>query len=98
MKDQQKRLVLKVYKKSPPFVVIVGEESVYETNCPYYCSKQQHLSVETQPRKINTYLLSIILPVEGKNNNIFYVNSSAAGLMLIKYATDMITLFSGLTL
>lgn len=94
MKDQQKRLVF--YKKSPPFVVIVGEESVYETNCPYYCSKQQHLSVETQPRKINTYLLSIILPVEGKN--IFYVNSSAASLMLIKYATDMITLFSGLTL
>lgn len=50
----------------PPLIVIVGEESIDETNCPYYCSKQQHLSVETQPCKINTYLLPIILPVEGK--------------------------------
>lgn len=54
-------------KKSPPLVVIVGEESVDETNCPDYCSKQQHLSVEAKPSKINTYLLPIILPVEGKN-------------------------------
>lgn len=50
----------------PPLIVFVGEESIDETNCPHYSSKQQHLRVETQPRKINTYLLSIILPVEGK--------------------------------
>lgn len=71
-------------KKSPPLVVIIGEESVDKTNGPDYCSKQQHLSVETQPSKINTYLLPIILPGERKDN-IFVGNSSVEILMLSNY-------------
>lgn len=51
-------------KNSPPFIVIVCQESINETNCPNYSSEEQHLSVETQPCKINTYLFSIIFPVE----------------------------------
>lgn len=48
----------------PPLVVIIGEESIDETNGSNYGSKQEHLCVESQPCEINPNLLSIIFPVE----------------------------------
>lgn len=51
-------------EKSPPLVVIVREEAVDEAKTADYGSKEQHLGVETQPRKINTDLLPVVLPVE----------------------------------
>lgn len=50
----------------PPLVVVIGEESINETNGSNYRSKQEHLCVESQPCEINPNLLSIIFPIEEK--------------------------------
>lgn len=49
---------------SPPLVVAVGQEAVDEANGPHDGGEQQHLCVETEPRKVDPDLLSIVLPVE----------------------------------
>lgn len=52
--------------KSPPLVVVIGEEAVDEAQASHYGSKEQHLGVETQPGEINPDLLAIVLPVRRK--------------------------------
>lgn len=50
----------------PPLVVVIGEESIDETNGSNHGSKKEHLCVESQPCEINPNLLSIIFPIEEK--------------------------------
>lgn len=56
----------------PPLIVTVGEEPVSETNRSNDCSKQQHLSVETKPSKINANLLAIIFSLTENKRSISY--------------------------
>ena len=54
---------------SPPDVVIEGEQSIEKADQADYRSEEQHLSVETQPGKVDPNLLPVILPVMGNTTN-----------------------------
>ena len=50
----------------PPLVLLVGQQAVQEADEPHHRSKEQHLCVEAQPGKVDPDLLSIILPVNSR--------------------------------
>lgn len=95
-KQKQANKQTDVFKNSPPLVVVISKESVKKTECSNYCSKQQHLSIKTQPSKINANLFSVIFPVEEKYSKIVVMNP-VAGLIWSKYATANSTCLWGLT-
>lgn len=58
-------------ERVPPTAVILVEVAIEEAGHAHHSCKQEHLRVVAQPSKVDSNLLSVILPGEGEKEKVF---------------------------